>query len=76
MVQTVQGCVSCANLQPSFFCSVNKKEVELYNTCESHEMEIKITTGSNCGNCSKFNTGACAHPQMAAPKLLCFSWQG
>jgi len=56
------------------FCSVHKVAVSAKHTCDSFEMKAALKNDAHCGNCIKFETSNCAHPEKSAEGMLCTSW--
>ena len=75
-LSTSNVCLNCENLTMDSTCSKHQLDVKLNNYCDSHSFKLSLHKGSNCGNCTKFNTKMCPNSLAATAGLLCFSCEG
>jgi len=73
-IQYSHNCMNCKNLMENNYCSVHQVMVSGRYTCEKFNMKDEFLSDRNCTNCKKYETSDCAHPDKAAPGMLCRSW--
>ncbi|WP_127846437.1 hypothetical protein [Psychroflexus aestuariivivens] len=73
-IRHANNCSNCENLVENSFCSKHKVMVSARYTCDQFNMKVEFKNERNCTNCAKHDTSSCAHPQKAAPGMLCASW--
>lgn len=67
------SCINCDNFKNQF-CTEHKTKVETKHTCDDFNMREAIKDESDCVTCSKYMSSQCAHPDKAAPEMLCSQW--
>ncbi len=68
------SCTNCENLGENMMCNVHRVLVNESYTCDSFEMRTSLKNDPNCTTCARYQGPTCAHPQKAAPEMLCSHW--
>lgn len=67
------SCGNCANLRDQI-CNVHGVKVSASYTCDSFEMKALLRNDTDCTTCARYQEPSCAHPEKAAPEMLCSHW--
>ncbi len=73
-IRLSSNCSNCAELTPAAECNVHKVKVNANYTCDSFALKNDLAVDRQCTSCTRHNTDSCAHPDKAAPGMLCSSW--
>lgn len=68
------SCINCENLLVNKQCAVHGVQVDTNYTCDSFSMKAALKDDPNCVTCARYQGPTCAHPQKAAPAMLCAHW--
>lgn len=68
------SCENCSNLAAGKICEIHEVKVSSGYTCDSFNMKAALKDDPNCTTCSRYQGPTCAHPQKAAPGMLCSHW--
>lgn len=68
------SCINCDFFINGEYCKQHETTVSSRHTCDSFEMKESLKDDPNCSTCSRFEGPTCAHPQKAAPGMLCSHW--
>ena len=73
-IRLSNSCPNCDHFTNDGFCRHHKTEVSAKHTCDSFDMSAKIKDSEQCGNCTKYGSLNCAHPNKAALGMLCAAY--
>ena len=68
------GCTNCENLGENHMCKVHMVKVDNHYTCDHFMMKSALADSRSCVTCSRYHESDCAHPNTAAPGMLCSQW--
>jgi len=68
------SCLNCTHFVEGEFCTEHETKVTSRHTCDSFDMKMMLKDDPNCTTCARYQGPTCAHPQKAAPGMLCSHW--
>ena len=64
-------CLNCSNLRNDSTCDIHEVKVSSNYTCDHFQMRSELDYDRQC---TRHGKDDCAHPEKAAPGMLCTSW--